>query len=94
MPYKKIDYLLPLEQNSKLTEVHKVLNSFGLHNMRYRGEYLDCAASVYFVLNDINARFPEIDLPFCVIFDTVCDYVQQYADYLSEKYNKEVGKWS
>lgn len=76
--------LLPLEQNAKLTEITQEIELFGSTCIIKRNCVVDVRASVYEVLNHINAVFPEIDIPFTVIFENTVNYVKQWEAHYKE----------
>ena len=73
--------LLPLERNAVITEINKELALSGSAFIISRGLVVDRAASVYDLMTYIYAKFPEVDVPFCTVFDKICDFVQGFVDH-------------
>ncbi|MDE6104099.1 MAG: hypothetical protein K2G38_00215 [Clostridia bacterium] len=73
--------LLPLERNAVLTEINKELAFSGGSYIVSRGLVVDKAASVYELMGYVYALFPDMDVPFCTVFEKVCDFVQGYVEH-------------
>ena len=73
--------LLPLEQNALLTEINKEVNFWGTACLVVNNYVVDVRASVYEILSRINAVFPDVDIPFTVIFENTENYVREWATY-------------
>ncbi len=76
--------LLPLERNAVLTEINKELALSGSAFIISRGLVVDRAASVYELLTYIAAKFPAVDVPFCAVFDKICDFVQGFVEHFDK----------
>lgn len=85
--------LLPLERNAVLTEINIELATFGKRLIIRRGLEIDRAASVYELATHIYAKFPEVDIPFFMVFDKVSDFVQKHIDYDAEMRLKNKKAW-
>jgi len=73
--------LLPLERNAVLSEINKELALAGSAFIVSRGLVVDMAESAYGLMTYINAKFSAVDVPFCTVFDKICDFVQGFADH-------------
>lgn len=73
--------LLPLEQNALLTEINKEVNLWGHACLVFNKCVVDVRASVYEILSRINAVFPDVDIPFTVIFENTENYVREWETY-------------
>ena len=73
--------LLPLERNAVLSEINKELALAGSSFIVSRGLIVDKAASVYELMTYIYAKFPEVDVPFCTVFEKIRDFVQGYVEH-------------
>jgi len=73
--------LLPLEQNALLTEINKEVNLWGGACLVVNKCVVNVSASVYEILSRINAVFPEIDIPFTVIFENTVNYVREWESH-------------
>lgn len=73
--------LLPLEQNALLTEINKEVNFLGIACLVVNNYVVDVRASVYEILTRINAVFPDVDIPFTVIFENTENYVREWETY-------------
>lgn len=77
--------LLPLEQNALLTEINEELSLCGFSQLVTSERGIDRPASVYAILNFINAKFPNLELPFSVIWNKTQDFVSKWADHFEYK---------
>ena len=81
--------LLPLEQNAIMTEINKELKAQGTRLLVWSGKWVfDCRSSVYEVLNHINALFPNLAIPFSVIYDRAIDFVVKTSEFFDKLINK------
>lgn len=74
-------HLFPLEQNALLTEINKAVDLWGAACLVVNNGVVDVRASVYEILSRINAVFPEVDIPFFVIFENTENYVRDWETY-------------
>ena len=86
--------LLPLERNAVITEINKELALSGSAFIVSRGLVVDRAASVYELATYIRAKFPEVDVPFCTVFDKVCDFVQGFVDHYDKLRAENKKAWA
>ena len=85
--------LLPLEQNALLTEISKEIDLWGGHCLVIHNCVVDVGASVYEILSRINAGFPDVDIPFTVIFENTVNYVQEWESHFKNlRCNEETKK--
>lgn len=76
-----MNYLLPLEQNALLTQISKEIEMWGSSCLVIHNCVVDFASSVYEILNRINAVFPDVDIPFTVVFENTVNYVREWESY-------------
>lgn len=89
--------LLPLELNAQLTEIKRCVKSWGRPSLKYSAPLIvDFERSVVNICLDVMARIPNIEVPFPVVFDIVCEWVRSEEAFgwelLKDKYqiSKEV----
>ena len=79
---------LPLELVSVMTEIRKELDLFGFGCIVFQGVKVDYKRSVFEVLNHINALFPNLAIPFSVIYDRAIDFVVKTSEFFDKLINK------
>lgn len=77
--------LLPLEQNAVMTEINKEMTARGMYCLVKTARGIDFRASVYEALNHVNALFPDVDIPFSVIWAHACAYVSEWEEYFKKR---------
>lgn len=82
-----MNVLLPLEKNALLTEISKEVDIWGGHCLVIHNCVVDVGASVYEILSRINAVFPDVDIPFTVIFENTVNYVREWESHY-KKYRR------